>query len=86
MPVIPTRRYTADTAERLLWTTLQFGVGLGIAEVAELDAWWAAPIGVGLAFLKALAAKHLGQRNTASTLSAASDPAGAVEHVSPPSL
>lgn len=84
--VVSSRRFNADMLERILWTTLQFGVGLGITETSSLDTWWAAPIGIGLAALKALAAKKLGQKNTASTLPVTSDPAGTPGPVMPGSL
>ncbi len=69
-------RYASDVAERVLWTTVQFVAGLLITETTPLQTWWAAPIGVGLALVKAFAAKNIGQKNTASTLSQGADPAG----------
>lgn len=89
MPVtssIPVNRFRWDAFERSFWTAVEFGVGLGIADLADLHVWWAAPIGVGLAALKAFAAKQLGQKNTASSLSASADPAGATRPVAPPAF
>ncbi|MEV6400933.1 hypothetical protein AB0M39_40180 [Streptomyces sp. NPDC051907] len=84
MPFVSSRRFKWDTAERLLWTTLEFGVGLGITEVTPLTTWWAAPIGLGLVLLKAAIGKKIGQRNTASWLPSTADPAGTPAPVPPP--
>jgi hypothetical protein len=68
-------RFPWDALERAVWSGIEFTTGLVIVAVTPLDTWWALPIGVGLAALKAFAAKRIGQRGTASTLPASMDPA-----------
>lgn len=69
-------RFAPDAIERSAATTVQVVAGIWITTLADIDTWWAAPIALGLAALKALAAKHWGQPGTASALPATSDPAG----------
>lgn len=69
------RRFPWDALERIAWTALEGTVGLAVAAIADVGAWWALPIAVGLAALKALIAKQIGQPGTASTLPASKDPA-----------
>lgn len=80
------KRFGWDMLERFSWTVVEFAAGLGVTELADLDVWWAAPIGVGLGLLKAFAAKNLGEKGTAATLPAAKDPAGGLPPVSTGSL
>lgn len=70
-------RFKWDALERVAWSALEFTTGLLVVHVTPLDAWWAVPIGVALAALKAFAAKKLGAVGTASTLPADKDPAAA---------
>lgn len=77
-------RFNLDAIERISWTALELVSGLLVTEVTPLDTWWALPIGTGLALLKALAAKHIGQKGTASTLPASADPAGQGPTAPPP--
>lgn len=68
-------RFKWDALERIGWTAVEGTAGLLIVTVTPLDTWWALPISVALAALKAFAAKKVGQPGTASTLPAAKDPA-----------
>ena len=70
------KQFSWDAMERIAWTGLELVAGLAVTEVTPLEVWWAVPIGAALAGLKALAAKKLGHKGTASTLSARKDPAG----------
>lgn len=71
-------RFPWDALERILWTGAESAVALGAVWLAEVDTWWALPIGVAVATLKTLIAKRLGQSGTASTLPASKDPAAPV--------
>ncbi|WTW96614.1 hypothetical protein OG216_26035 [Streptomycetaceae bacterium NBC_01309] len=62
------RTWLVDTAERAAWTAAQAGAGVVITAVTPLDTWWAAPIAVGLALLKAAAAKRIGDADSAAML------------------
>lgn len=67
-----------DVAERSGWTGAQAALGILITELADIDLWWAAPIGLVLASAKGwIAGRLVGQAGTASTLSARTDPAAA---------
>ncbi|MFF9265802.1 hypothetical protein [Streptomyces longwoodensis] len=70
-------RFPYDALERIGWTTLEALVGLGAVYFAEWNTWWALPISVGLASLKTVVAKNIGQPGTASTLPQSKDPAAA---------
>ncbi len=43
---------TKDMTERALWTGLQAVVGLGATALADIPAWWAAPIALLLSAVK----------------------------------
>lgn len=58
--------WARDAAERVGWTALEAGAGAVIVAVTPLSVWWAAPIAVALASLKAYAAKHRGDPESAS--------------------
>lgn len=64
-----------DLAERAGWTGAQAALGLTVTELADIPVWWAAPVALALASVKSWVAGHLGRKGTASTLSAAADPA-----------
>ncbi|RLL67000.1 hypothetical protein [Streptomyces sp. Z26] len=66
-----------DTFERAGWTGVQTSLGVLAADLADVPAWWAAPIALALASAKSYAASRLGVRGTGSTLPAGRDPAGA---------
>ncbi|MFJ2249457.1 hypothetical protein ACIQGT_40415 [Streptomyces sp. NPDC093108] len=66
----------ADAAERAGWTGVQAALGILIVDLANIDLWWAAPIGLVLASAKGwVAGRLVGRAGTASTLPAAKDPA-----------
>jgi hypothetical protein len=69
------RHFKWDALERVSWSAVEFTAGAVIVAVTPLDAWWAVPIAVVLAAVKASAAKRIGQPGTASTLPASKDPA-----------
>lgn len=68
-------RFKWDALERIAWTAVEGAAGLVIVAVTPLTTWWALPISVALAALKAFAAKRLGHTGTASTLPSSKDPA-----------
>lgn len=59
-------RWLRDAGERVGFTALEAGVAVAIVEVTPLQTWWAAPLTVALAGLKAWAAKHVGDRGSAA--------------------
>jgi hypothetical protein len=59
--------FAKDAVERVLWTAVEAGAAIGIVEVADIPPWISVPIATGLAAVKALAAKHLASKGTAST-------------------
>ncbi|MFD3741572.1 hypothetical protein [Streptomyces sp. NPDC058629] len=64
-----------DLAERSAWTGAQAALGLAVVELADIPVWWAAPVALALSSAKGWVAGRLGRKGTASTLSAAADPA-----------
>lgn len=72
------QRFPWDALERVGWTAVESAAGLLIVAVTPLTTWWALPIGLAVAAVKAFAAKQLGQPGTASTLPASKDPAAVV--------
>lgn len=69
------RRYVIDLAERVGATAAEAGLSYGITELANLPAWWVAPLTVGLSAAKGWLAGWLGRKDTAALLPAAADPA-----------
>lgn len=59
-------RWARDAGERILWTSVQVAAGVAIVEVSALPEWAAVPIAAGLAWIKAQAAKRLGDPDTAA--------------------
>lgn len=64
-----------DALERSGWTGVQAALALLLVDVAEIDVWWAAPIGLALAAAKSWVAGRIGRRGTGSTLPESKDPA-----------
>lgn len=64
-----------DLLERSGWTGVQASLALLIVDVAEIDVWWAAPVGLALAAAKSWVGGHVGRRGTGSTLPESKDPA-----------
>lgn len=62
-----TKLYLIDLTERVGWTAVQAGLGVVAVEVNDLGYEWAPVIAVGLAFVKGLVAKQLGNPASAST-------------------
>lgn len=59
--------FAKDQAERVAWTLVEAGAAFGTTEVAGLKSEWAVPLAGIFAYVKTLAAKHLGNTGTAST-------------------
>lgn len=57
-----------DWLERVLWTSAQVVVGVLITATANLDGYYVPIIAAGLAALKGLLAKKVGDPNSAATL------------------
>ncbi|MFE2747304.1 hypothetical protein ACFXKX_23750 [Streptomyces scopuliridis] len=67
-----------DVAERAGWTGAQAALGVLITDLANINLWWAAPIGLVLASAKGwVAGRLVGRSGTASTLPVTKDPATA---------
>lgn len=64
-----------DVIERALWTGVEGALGILITALADIPAWWAAPIALVLTAAKGWIAGRVGARGTASTLPADQDPA-----------
>ncbi|MFE7751157.1 hypothetical protein [Streptomyces sp. NPDC057428] len=64
-----------DLGERAAWTGAQASLGLVVTELADIPAWWAAPVALALSSAKSWVAGRLGRKGTASTLPADADPA-----------
>lgn len=62
------KKWVADTAERVGWTFLQGGLGLLSVETFDLPVEYAALIAAGLALVKAAVARKVGNPDSASTL------------------
>jgi len=62
-------RFWKDLAERVLWTAAQAVSGILVVELADLPYAWAPFAITGFAMLKNLAAKRVGNPDSASTVS-----------------
>lgn len=56
-----------NVVERALWTGAQALVGLGVAYLASLPAWWAAPIALLLSAIKTNVIDAHNQRSSSQT-------------------
>lgn len=70
-----TKQLLLDLGERAGWTGAQAAIALAATELANVSAWWAAPVALVLASAKGWVAGRLGRKGTASTLPATADPA-----------
>lgn len=61
-------KWLRDAGERVGATALEAGVAVAIVEVTPLETWWAAPLTVALAAAKSWAARHRGEKDSASML------------------
>ncbi len=61
-------KYVKDLLERTGWTALEAGVGVLAVENFDWAKGWAVPIAFGVAFLKGIVAKHVGNSDSASTV------------------
>lgn len=64
---------TRNVLERALWTGAQALVGLGIAYLATIPMWWAAPIAVLLSAIKTNVIDH-SQKSSSQTPTEGSTP------------
>lgn len=55
-----------DAGERVTFTALEAGFATAIVLVTPLATWWAAPLTVALAGVKAFAARHKGSPDSAA--------------------
>lgn len=63
-----TKKFLKDLVERALWTAAEAVVAVVTTEVADLDTGVYAPlIATGLAVVKGFIAKHVGNKESAST-------------------
>lgn len=61
-------RYQQDALERIVWTFVQAAAGVYATELAGVDPLWAVPIAAVLASVKTIAARAIGDKDSASTL------------------
>jgi hypothetical protein len=62
------RVFILDMAERVMWTALQAAAAIGAVVLADLPPAYVAVIAPALAAVKALAARKLGDKDSAATL------------------
>lgn len=61
-------KFIKDTTERVVWTAIQAGVGVVAASAADWPKEWAFVIAAGIALVKGLVARHIGDPDSASTV------------------
>lgn len=61
-------KWLKDVLERTAWTAAQAALAFGITQVSGMKEAWAIPIAAVLAYLKGVAAKHVGNPDSASTV------------------
>ena len=54
--------------ERVAWTAIQAGAAVAAVELTNVAPVWAVPIAAGLAWVKGLAARHVGDPEDPSTI------------------
>lgn len=62
-----TTKFAKDLLERVLWTAAEAGLAVAVAAATDIKAAWAVPIAAGLSYVKGLVAKHIGNKDSAST-------------------
>lgn len=62
------KKFLLDLAERAGWTLAEAAVGFAITETSSLDTVYAPVIATALAALKGIVAKHVGNKDSASTV------------------
>lgn len=62
------RQWAQDAAERILWTGMEAVVAAISVDQLGLPSWAVAPVAVGLAMIKTLIAKRVGDPQTAAIL------------------
>lgn len=60
-------KYLKDLGERVLWTGVEAGLGLVTVEALDIPVAYAALVAAGLAIVKGWVAKHVGNKDSAST-------------------
>lgn len=65
---VVSKKYLQDLAERVFWTAIQGGLSVVTIEALDLPEWLIIPLATALAVVKGVAAKKVGNSQTASTL------------------
>lgn len=60
-------RFLADLSERVLWTAVQAGLGIITVESLHVPTAYAALVAAALAIVKGWVARHVGDKDSAST-------------------
>lgn len=55
------KQHLLDVAERVMWTAIEAVIAVLAVHTADLDPMWVAPATAGLALIKGLIAKHIGE-------------------------
>jgi len=61
-------KYLKDLIERTVWTAAQAGLAVLAVNAADWENEWAIAIAAGLAVLKGIVARQVGDSNSASTV------------------
>jgi hypothetical protein len=62
----PSAQWFKDAGERVLWTAIEAGAGVGIVYAADLHWAYAPAIAAVLTVVKSIAARYVGDSNSAS--------------------
>ena len=62
------KKYLIDLAERVAWTAVQAGVAYTIVATQSMSEAWVIPLAAVLAVIKGIAAKKIGDSESAATL------------------
>ena len=62
------KTFFKDLLERVFWTAIQAGLGVISVEQFDIPKIWVVPIAFGLAILKGIVAKNIGNPDSASTV------------------
>ena len=63
----PSRRtWLKDVSERTAWTAAQVALSAVVITAWDLPTWVLVPVGAGLAWLKGVVARHVGDPDTAA--------------------
>lgn len=65
-----TRKFALDALERLAWTGAEAAIAQAAVVARDLPPAWVVPIGMAIAAIKAIVARHVGNPDSAATLKA----------------